>query len=91
MNKERFSKMLAQHVERLEAEYGFHEIHISFSNVCVLISHIQLALRHPANRGHAAHVAKGLVAKLIASLDEKSPGIGDLLRIGDRKNRRRGK
>lgn len=69
-------------IERLEKAHGFFSLEVDFSTLAVLIAHVQLALRHPANKGHSAKVATDMIHRIIAILGEREPVIGELLRLG---------
>lgn len=50
---------------------------------CVLLAQLQLALRHPGNRGYSADIARRIADDLIAYLAAGDPTIEMLLRRGD--------
>ena len=53
------------------------------ASVSCVISGLQLALRHPGNRGHASKTMRKVVDKLIQQFDQLDPELAKLLRLGD--------
>jgi len=74
---------LADHIEFLTAKHGHFTIEIDFAIVTCLIASLQLALRHPGNKGYTAKTMRGFIEDLMLKLDKSSPGIAALLRRGD--------
>lgn len=52
-----------------------------YLSVCI-VSQLQLALRRKGNDGSSAAVARGFCEGMIDSLEEASPGLGAILRLG---------
>jgi crotonobetainyl-CoA:carnitine CoA-transferase CaiB-like acyl-CoA transferase len=68
--------------DRAEAEISKLEtivIEIDIVTAMALISQIQLALRHPANKGTAAHIARHVIDGIIAQLP---PAMQELAKLG---------
>lgn len=74
--------VLGRALLRLEARHGICRIDLSFGLAVILIAQIQLALRHPANRGESAAQAREFVEALIGRLEASEPAVGELLRRG---------
>lgn len=75
-------KALADALERLQAKHGTCQLDLSFGLVLIVIAQLQLALRHPGNRGASADQARDFVVALIGRLEASEPVVGPLLRRG---------
>lgn len=73
---------LAEACERLKAKHGFFILQIGFGEVLAVVANLQLALRHPGNRGYAARIARQTVDDIIERLEGIEPDCA-LLRKGD--------
>jgi hypothetical protein len=71
-----FREQFLADLATVEAQ-GDLALSLSPTEVLTLISHLQLALRHPGNRGHSAIVCAALVGRLIVLL-----GQTETLRVG---------
>lgn len=69
-------------LQRLERAHGHFTATMSFGAIITIVGHVQLALRHPANRGTAARHARNVIDAIIATLESAEPEIGALLRAG---------
>lgn len=74
---------LAQEITRLEASEPALSFEIAWVNVVALVGCLQLALRHPANRGAPARVARHLIDGVIERVEPICPDLARLLRLGD--------
>jgi hypothetical protein len=74
--------VLGRALLRLEARHGVCRMDVSFALAVILIAQIQLALRHPANRGESAAQAREFVEALIGRLEASEPAVGEVLRRG---------
>ena len=68
-------------LERLRSLPLFH-LEISPVNALMLVSQLQLALRHPENKGEAAHQMKGLALLIQGELMNQVPELSNLLNAG---------
>jgi len=60
---------------------------LDLANVCAMVAHLQLSLRHPQATGASAVVARKLVNSIIARLESDGVQVvADLLRLGDDPN-----
>lgn len=57
------------------------EIHICKHELLYVLMNIQLALRHPDNTGHVAHVGKEVYKNWLETI-EPSPGLRELMDAG---------
>ena len=73
---------LADGLERLKARHGYFVLQCSFSDVAILVAHLQFALRHPANIGYSAKEGTRIVNDIIDSLGKHEPRVAELLREG---------
>jgi hypothetical protein len=83
MTKNRDTIEFEQHVQKLHDIGHMTQLLWSPTIAITIIAELQLALRHPSNKGESATIARQVVDSLIAGLDIASPGIGALLRRGD--------
>jgi hypothetical protein len=82
ISAEEREQMLAAYV-RLAEKHKLMMLHLDFDTLLALISHVQLALRHPGNKGHAAQRARRWLDEVIAVLERQDPLVGKMLRLGD--------
>lgn len=71
-----------QAVSRLEAEYGYARLNMSFAHLVVLIAQLQLALRHPLNQNESATTTRQMVNTWISSIEKDEPELARLLKDG---------
>lgn len=64
---------LREAVTRLEISHGEFHWSGSFQDVAVLISQLQLALRHPGNRGLPAKQTMLILEKWMATMGKEEP------------------
>lgn len=81
-NEKAVLKELKAHLQVVQQKCGHFELVIGISNMLTLISQLQLALRHPGNKGLGAQFTRRLLDDIISDMDAKSPGIGKLLAMG---------
>ena len=74
---------LAAGVQRLREKFGYMNWATSFEDGVIVIIQMQLALRHPGNRGHASQRARHMVDCWINAIGETEPRVAELLRLGD--------
>lgn len=82
MNQKPDERRFNQLIEELKANRGECHLQLGFNEVIVIVAHVQLALRHPGNKGAPARLARKILDEVIAKLDEGAPGIGEFLRLG---------
>lgn len=69
-------------IERLELRRGHARLELSFTDLTVVISQVQLALRHPANVGVSSFRVRAFLEQVIGTLELDEPDLGPLLRMG---------
>ncbi len=71
--------------QHLPAATCFHaQLNLDLGSTLILISQLQLALRHPSNIGSSSEIARKLVDGLIQRIeDDGLPGFAELARMGD--------
>lgn len=75
-------QLLTAAAKRLKEKHEFFTLEIGFADLIMLIAQVQLALRHPANRGESARRMRSMVERIVRELEESEPTIGELLRLG---------
>lgn len=73
---------LARCVNNLMVKRGSATLRIGIAELVALIAQVQLALRHPANKGEGATLARLIIEDAIAGMEAHEPEIGPLLRRG---------
>jgi hypothetical protein len=73
---------LGQAIERLVAKHGTFKMELDFGVVVSLVATIQLALRHPGNRGPTAKQMRGFCDQVIAKMGKSESRLAELLRQG---------
>ena len=68
--------------KRLEKSHGTFKLEIGFSELLALVGNVQLALRHPGNKGETARIARNLLDAIIASVAAQDPFCAQMLRLG---------
>lgn len=76
-----FTMMIAA-LKRLEARHRTFKLEMPFGAVVTIVSHIQVALRHPGNQGYAAQEAQRIAEAIIDTIAEEEPVLAALLRKG---------
>jgi hypothetical protein len=71
------------HVKFVQAKHGSIRTDWDVGTLVILLAQLQLALRHPHNRGYGSKVTRQYLDDVIIALDNSSPGFGALLRKGD--------
>src|SRR5262245_8918559 len=82
MSKDEDLDLLTAALQRLEARHGTFRCDLSFEMLMILIAQLQLALRHPANRGAGALQARQFVEDVIDRFEKAEPGLAAFLRRG---------
>lgn len=70
-------------IKRLEAKHGNFGISVTFSVAVTLVAQLQLALRHPENKGPTTGIVRTFIKSMIAAMEHSEPAIGPILRKGD--------
>ncbi len=58
------------------------ELEIDCITAVIMISHIQLATRHPKNHGPSSEIAKETARKLQKAVCDVNPGVAELMEFG---------
>jgi hypothetical protein len=76
-------QVFAEALERLTARAPSLKLDLDWQTTVVLVAQVQLALRHPGNRGPSAELARTFLDTLIARVEEVEPTVARCLRMGD--------
>lgn len=74
---------LAAGLKRLQQRHGHFTLQCPFSSIVTLVAQLQLALRHPGNRGEPARETRRVIDDIINTLGATEPRVAELLRLGD--------
>lgn len=75
---------MATAVRRLTEEQGsFAVVELGWPNLIAMVGCLQLALRHPTNRGEPARMAREIIQKVYDSFPPGHRDIVTLLKLGD--------
>lgn len=70
-------------LKRLEKKHPNLRLDLDWQTTVAIISHLQLALRHPGNKGHTARMVREFVDALITNVSRVEPKLARILRMGD--------
>lgn len=79
---EQYEEKLIEHLQKLEENFGYFELRVGFGEVVLVISHLQLAIRHPAIDEATRKAVRDITERIIGALDKAEPGVGALLNMG---------
>jgi hypothetical protein len=82
MRKKDESDEMAEALLRLEFKYGVFKMELDLGTTVGLVATVQLALRHPSNRGATAGKMRDVCDSIIAALGQTEPRLAELLRRG---------
>lgn len=80
MNRER---LFAESLDRLVAQHPCLEMRLDWTTAIAMVAHLQLALRHPGNRGESAGLIRTMLDDLFTQIERVEPTLAKLLRLGD--------
>jgi hypothetical protein len=82
--EERFLRRVAKERLTSHGEAFFLPIHLDLTSAVELVGNLQLALRHPENRGHAAQMARQMIDGIIQKVKEAGfDAHAELMLLGD--------
>jgi hypothetical protein len=82
--EERFLRRVAKERRTQQGEAFFLPIHLDLTNALELVGQLQLALRHPENRGLAAQMARQMIDGIIQKVKEAGfDAHAELMLLGD--------
>ena len=71
-------------IEQLTAKVPSLHLDLDWLTVIGIVSQLQLALRHPLNRGdRTARAARELIDKITAQVEAHAPALAAIMRLGD--------
>ena len=70
-------------LEEYDRYHGLISMDLGIGFIVLLVSTLQLALRHPGNRGPTSKEIRGFLDEIFAVIGERSPDLADFLRLGD--------
>ena len=73
----------AEGLEKLAAIHPALRMDLDWGTAIAILGNLQLALRHPDNRGDSAAAARAFCDSLISNIERVVPELGPLLRMGD--------
>lgn len=69
-------------IERLQALHGHFVWQGAFADLAIIVAQVQLALRHPNNKGYSAERARKVLEAWIETVALSEPALAKYLRMG---------
>lgn len=82
VSQEQFEAMSAELFEVLKVHPGIN-LHLQPTTALAIVGNLQLALRHPNNKGPNSKIIRSVIDTLIDGLAQDNPRIRTLLKRGD--------
>ncbi len=70
-------------LEKLIARHPYLKFDVDWPTGIAIISQLQLALRHPDNKGHSARMARKIIDEIVRRIADVDSKLAELLRMGD--------